>query len=238
MTDYQEEQNNEIEALASIYPDEFTVLSTEPHCFEIRLKSDNADEDDEDTVVQATLQVTYTPTYPDESPDIEVTFSSNLDDEDLTSLLNLCQEQAEENLGMVMVFTIVSAVQEKLNEKVDLLKKQILEEEERAEEAKKAKEEAEMAKKFVGTPVTIETFLAWKSKFDQEKTSSRKNLDSNEDSKKLTGRQLFEEDNTLDDSEVALLDEGDNIVVDESLFQELDDLDLDDELDEAIGEDD
>ncbi|XP_077976937.1 RWD domain-containing protein 1-like [Glandiceps talaboti] len=238
MTDYEEEQNNEIEALTAIYPEEFTVLSTNPHCFEIRLASDNADDEDEDTVVQATLQCTYTPKYPDESPITEVTSSENLEDDDVTSILELCQEQVEENLGMAMVFTMVSVIKEKLNEKVDEIKQQQKELEERLEEEERAKEKAEEAKKFTGTPVTIETFLAWKKKFDEEMAQKKnKTLETAEDSKKLTGRQLFEQDQSLDDSEVAFLEEeGDNVVVDESLFQELDDLELEDEID--IDEDD
>lgn len=49
--------------------------------------------------------------------------------------------QVEENLGMVMIFTLVSAVQEKLNEIVDHIKTRI-------EEEKKQKErEAEEAEK-------------------------------------------------------------------------------------------
>lgn len=49
--------------------------------------------------------------------------------------------QAEENLGMVMIFTLVTAVQEKLNEIVDQIKN-------RQEEEKQRKErEAEEAEK-------------------------------------------------------------------------------------------
>lgn len=49
--------------------------------------------------------------------------------------------QAEENLGMVMIFTLVTAVQDKLNEIVDMMKN-------RREEEKRQKEaEAEEAEK-------------------------------------------------------------------------------------------
>lgn len=49
--------------------------------------------------------------------------------------------QAEENLGMVMIFTLVTAVQEKLNAIVDVMKN-------RQEEEKRQKErEAEEAEK-------------------------------------------------------------------------------------------
>lgn len=49
--------------------------------------------------------------------------------------------QAEENLGMVMIFTLVSAVQEKLNEIVDQIKTR------REEEKKQKEKEAEEAEK-------------------------------------------------------------------------------------------
>lgn len=49
--------------------------------------------------------------------------------------------QAEENLGMVMIFTLVSAVQEKLNEMVDQIKTR------REEEKRQKEKEAEEAEK-------------------------------------------------------------------------------------------
>lgn len=49
--------------------------------------------------------------------------------------------QAEENLGMVMIFTLVTAVQEKLNEIVDLIKNR------REEEKQRKEREAEEAEK-------------------------------------------------------------------------------------------
>ena len=63
-----------------------------------------------------------------------------------------------------MIFTLVTAVQEKLNEIVDQIKTR------REEEKKQKEKEAEEAEKqlFHGTPVTIENFLNWKAKFDAE----------------------------------------------------------------------
>ena len=49
----------------------------------------------------------------------------------------------------------------------------------------------------------------------------------------VSGKQLFLQDNTFDDSDVRFLEEeSDNVEVDESLFDDLDDLDLDGELDD------
>lgn len=53
--------------------------------------------------------------------------------------------QAEENLGMVMIFTLVTAVQEKLNEVIDQMKIR------REEEKNRKEREAEEAEKVTRT---------------------------------------------------------------------------------------
>ncbi len=60
--------------------------------------------------------------------------------------------QAEENLGMVMIFTLVTAVQEKLNEIVDVKKNR------REEEKRRKEKEAEEAEK-VGTGKSYFTYI-------------------------------------------------------------------------------
>uniref|UniRef100_A0A8D3BXD2 RWD domain-containing protein 1 n=1 Tax=Scophthalmus maximus TaxID=52904 RepID=A0A8D3BXD2_SCOMX len=174
MTDYAEEQRNELEAIESIYPDSFTVLSDEPTGFTITVASDAA-EDGEN--VEATLKFTYVERYPDEPPLWEIYAQENLEDGDVSEVLTLLQQQAEENLGMVMIFTLVTAVQEKLNEIVDLKKN-------RQEEEKRQKElEAEEAEKvlFQGTVVTIENFLAWKAVFELDMMELRRKRQKEEE---------------------------------------------------------
>uniref|UniRef100_A0AAZ3RJK1 RWD domain-containing protein 1 n=1 Tax=Oncorhynchus tshawytscha TaxID=74940 RepID=A0AAZ3RJK1_ONCTS len=166
MTDYAEEQRNELEAIESIYPDSFTVLSEVPTSFTITVTSD-AGENDE--TIEVTLQFTYVEKYPDEVPLWEIYSQENLEDSDAEGILTLLQQQAEENLGMVMIFTLVTAVQDKLNELVDEIKN-------RREEEKRRKEEAaEEAEKvlFQGTVVTIENFLSWKAKFELGRLNSQ-----------------------------------------------------------------
>ncbi|GAB1295023.1 RWD domain-containing protein 1 [Apodemus speciosus] len=329
MTDYGEEQRNELEALESIYPDSFTVsrhsaeclmnevaavdlsntavlrmfkgmseeglesvitwwkagtyglsestavhwnkqshqnwesamcggvLSENPPSFTITVTSE-AGENDE--TVQTTLKFTYSEKYPDEAPLYEIFSQENLEDNDVSDILKLLASQAEENLGMVMIFTLVTAVQEKLNEIVDQIKTR------REEEKKQKEKEAEEAEKklFHGTPVTIENFLSWKAKFDAELLEMKKKRMKEEEQagkNKLSGvygapglaspptspdsrddwdgfpqqtwKQLFETDHNLDTSDIQFLeDAGNNVEVDESLFQEMDDLELED------GEDD
>lgn len=228
MTDYAEEQRNELEALESIYADSFTALSTSPTSFSITVSSEAGEEEEN---VQVTLKFTYVESYPDGAPLYEIVSDENLEDRDASVVLALLAEQAQENLGMVMIFTLVSAVQDKLNEIVDQIKN-------RRDEAKiqKEKEAEELEKeRFHGTPVTIENFLNWKAKFDADSEEMRRKRQKEEEQagkSKLTGKQLFETDHNLDTSDIKFLEEaGNSVEVDESLFQELDDLELDDEED-------
>jgi len=83
---------------------------------------------------------------------------------------------------------------------------------------------ANFQKRFEGTKVTVETFLKWKKDFDREQEEIKMQTQAAV-SKKPTGKQLFETNESLfkdvaDETEVA---------VDETLFQDLDDLDLDDD---------
>ncbi|XP_026150168.1 RWD domain-containing protein 1 isoform X2 [Mastacembelus armatus] len=226
MTDYAEEQRNELEAIESIYPDSFTVLSDEPTSFTITVTSVAGEHGE---TVEATLKFTYVKKYPDEPPLWEIHSQENLEDSDVEDILTLLQQQAEENLGVVMIFILVTAVQEKLNEIVDVMKNRQEEEKQRRER------EAEEAEKvaFQGTVVTIENFLVWKAKFELEMAELRRKRQKEEEQAgkpKLTGKQLFEKDHNLDTSDIQFLeDTGNNVEVDESLFQDIEDLDLDEE---------
>ena len=148
-----------------------------------------------------------------------------MDDEQLQRLQEVLEKEAENNLGMVVIFTLVSAANEWLNNEWDSELKRIEDEAERkiieAEEAEK--------NKFHGTPVSIENFLAWKEEFDAEMALLKKPEKEDKD-KKLTGRELFIVDKSLVDSDLKFLEDGGEAIrVDESLFQDLDDLDIDDQ---------
>ncbi|GAN06785.1 hypothetical protein MAM1_0135c06275 [Mucor ambiguus] len=67
MTDYAEEQANEIEALESIYPDEFQAISEKE--FKIAVYPE---EQDEENPRGLSLHVTYTPNYPEELPEYDI----------------------------------------------------------------------------------------------------------------------------------------------------------------------
>lgn len=227
MTDYKEEQDNEMEALESIYPDEIQVLETEPYqSFQILVHSDEVYRGDPVNVI---LGFTYTETYPDEGPVMEIKSYENIEEKHADELMDLMKEQVEENLGMVMIFTLISAVQEQLH----VIAQRIKDAQDEETERKEQEHEEEEQRKFEGIRVNIENFLNWKAKFDAELEEERKKKGIKaKDKTKLTGKMLFLTDNTLDDSDMKFLeDEGDRVDVDESLFQDLEDLDLDEDLD-------
>ncbi|XP_059177503.1 RWD domain-containing protein 1-like [Physella acuta] len=230
MTDYKEEQRNEIEALQSIYPDEIEIVEEEPyHVFQLTVMPQDA-ENFPDHAMSAVIQFTYTKNYPDSAPLMEFESTENMDDAQQESLMDFMKAQAEENLGMAMIFTIISAVQERMT---NMMEQAAKDEEEAAERKKKSDEEAER-KRFEGTRVNVESFMAWKLKFDAERAEMRrlKGL-SDGSSKKPTGKELFMADQSLYDSDVKFLQAmGDTLEVDESLFVDMGELDLEDDDDD------
>ena len=228
MTDHKEEQNNEIEALESIYPDELEVVEVEPfHIFNVVIKPTELQDTDE--TASCTVQFQYVSNYPDVPPIFKITDMENLDEEHEDVLNDLVYEQISENLGMAMVFSIVSAIQEKIASIVEDRARQEIEETERIE---KEKADAEQ-KRFEGTKVSVETFMAWKTKFDAEMNELKsRRVKETPEPKGLSGKELFMKDDTLIESDMIFLQSEDaDVEVDESLFQDMDDLDIEDDND-------
>ncbi|RKP39993.1 hypothetical protein BJ085DRAFT_20781, partial [Dimargaris cristalligena] len=143
------------------------------------------------------LQVQLPTDYPDVKPDYKL---------------------AEESVGMVMIFSLASVLKDTLE---DILGEKMAERK-RLDEERVAREIAAEQEKFVGTKVSVETFLVWKHKFDSEmealrmgQLAGKKSVDKKN---KLTGRQLFEKDSSLARSDVTLMDDGDT-AVDPTLFE-------------------
>jgi hypothetical protein len=152
------------------------------------------------------LRVEYPEDYPDTAPRLDLIPPPNAPkykffdvQEDKTVLLEALEPTIEENLGMAMIFTIVST----LKDEAELL----IAERQKAAQAildfAKAKQEEEENRKFHGTAVNRETFLEWRKRFNaemEEAEKRRKEEQEAEDKKKrgakeevkLTGRQLWE----------------------------------------------
>lgn len=115
-----------------------TVLETAPfHQFAIPIKSEEYEPDSRDGLA-CRLEFTYTAKYPDEPLIVSIEDEENFEEGDAEKLMEHLKEQMDENLGTVMVFTLVSAAQEWLNVQWDTTKlnreenaaKKLIEEEE------------------------------------------------------------------------------------------------------------
>ncbi|KIW06661.1 uncharacterized protein PV09_02367 [Verruconis gallopava] len=201
-----DEQKEEREVLESIFPDEITDISETE--FRVSIQLDVASEYGENIEGPTLLlKVEYPPDYPDEAPRLDILAPPNAPkhqyfdvQEDKAKLLSSLEPTIEENMGMAMVFTLVSS----LKDAAELLISERQKAARTLKEAEAAKAEEEENRKFHGTPVTRETFLAWRAKFKQEMAEEerrrREELEAEELKKRkgvkeevrLTGRQLWE----------------------------------------------
>lgn len=107
------------------------------HKFVLEIKSEEY-EPESNNGLSCKLEFTYTPKYPEEPLLVRIDEPENFEDGDEAKLMAHLAEQMNENLGMVMVFTLVSAAQEWLNVQWDRIKlhreesaaKKLIEEEE------------------------------------------------------------------------------------------------------------
>ncbi|KAJ7774650.1 RWD-domain-containing protein [Mycena maculata] len=217
----------EFEVLESIYPSELTKISET--VIQIDVEPEDYDSVDGGEQLKLMLEVQYPPEYPEVLPDLslhEIEGEGEIEESEINDLLKDLRAVGEENLGIAMTFTLVSHLREQLS---SLIKTRA--EKRRKEEMEKERLvlEAEEARTR-GTPVTPETFRAWKINFDQELASAKK---AREDEKlrgitpkereeikrmvgRLSGRQLFERNKNLEDE--TLLEEG-TVSVDISQYE-------------------
>lgn len=199
-----EDQIEEREVLESIFPDEITDVSE--HEYRVLIQLDiPAESEEEPEAPVIILQVQYPEAYPDEAPRLDIQNPPNADkhphldiQDDKTQLLDSLQSTIEENLGMAMVFTLVTTLKENAEQLIAKRVGVVQQEKDRVS----AQAEAEENRKFEGTKVTRETFLAWRDRFkrEMEEEKARKELEREEEmrkkrikeEKKLTGKELWE----------------------------------------------
>ena len=168
--------------------------------------------------------MSYPPDYPDEAPRLDITQPPNapkhpfLDiQEDKARLLSSLSETIEENLGMAMVFTLVST----LKDGAEMLISERTNAKQALAEAALAAAEEEENRKFQGQQVTRESFLAWRERFRQELADEeQRKIEEKEaedkkkkvkEEKKLTGKELWQQGLV---GKVDEDDEGDELEVD------------------------
>ncbi|KAL3428009.1 rwd domain-containing protein [Phlyctema vagabunda] len=201
-----EDQAEEREVLDSIFPEEIVDISETEYKISILLDVTNnpGDESEPPTVV---LQVTYPEDYPEVAPILDLLPQSNAPNHpffdasaDKERLLDGLAETIEENMGMAMVFTLVSTLKDNAEQLIVERQEEARQEEER----KLLAVEQEENKKFHGTPVNPETFAKWRVDFRKEMEELRvKEEEAEEAAEKkknrgkdtvipLTGKQLWE----------------------------------------------
>eukprot|EP00752_Nemacystus_decipiens_P008210 g7342.t1 len=249
-TNHEEEQSMELEALEAIYADLFTVVSQKgegaPLEWKVHLEPTEGGEGEINHVgIDFTCRIPER--YPDEAPEVEVEGTKGLTPKQVEELLLLAQTQAQENVGMAMGYTIAESLKEWLADnnvpsavdgsmhgemlrrmaEGDRDRRKV--EEIKAAEAKARAEDEEddetirRRRQADGTPVTRESFAAWKAAFDLEMRGG-KALAEDSVAKKPSGKEMFlrhlvaeeveetvEEDAVLVGDEEAFLDEDDDL---------------------------
>lgn len=202
-----EDQKEEREVLDAIFPDEIQDISDTEYRVSISLEvKGESDEEPEAPVI--ILNVRYPEAYPDEAPILDITQPPNapklehLDiQQDKARLLDALQPTIEENLGIAMVFALVS----QLKDAAELLVGERQQAVQAVKEFEAHKAEEEENRKFEGEKVTRDSFLAWRDKFRgemvEEKARKAAELEAEEkkkrggklEEKKLSGRQLWQQ---------------------------------------------
>jgi hypothetical protein len=231
LMNYKQEKETEIEALESIYIDSLRKVDDDKYEIDIFPYSG----EDEKNFVGLTLTITYTPKYPEEPLDYNLTSIRGLVRSDIDDLKEDLDKEVKEWLGSIYVFNLTSACQEfliKTNDRQSNDDESELEKinREKDEERRKLDELTRYSKNSElnnidakGTPVTIEIFEKWKKEFDSTRVKKQQ-----EDKSRLTGRQLFEQKSKwIDESFLTELEEksdgtltngGSQEVFDEDLF--------------------
>ncbi|RCK65537.1 Protein GIR2 [Candida viswanathii] len=215
-----EEQSQEIEVLQSIYPDELTltnptnfsirinldVSSTRRHALSLLVKypetypevvpdlhievAEQDDEDEEDGYSDEDEDE-----EDDENKDIKLALNMaetiEFEKEDLAALLVKLQDESEVNIGIPMVFSLITL----LKEEAELLFENKLKMKNLEFEQKRKEQEIQEQKKFQGTKVTVELWTQWRNAFRKEMRFAERDHERFEKMHggKLTGRQIFEQ---------------------------------------------
>ncbi|KAL3139079.1 hypothetical protein ABBQ32_005875 [Trebouxia sp. C0010 RCD-2024] len=202
--DYSAEQEMEIEALQSILMDDFAELdgpspsgwSDSVKCYRIGLPTGEAEAMQQSgaSSMQFDLLFAHTPSYPDEAPLIKLSNVQGMSNDDIQNLQKVVDDQIQENMGMSMIYTLVSAAQEWMQERANIPQQEVLDPAEAKRQAIEAEEARLAAQRAHGTQVTPETFVEWRKRFDAELALQKASLAEQQAADKkarITGKQFF-----------------------------------------------
>ncbi|PRP74578.1 hypothetical protein PROFUN_16175, partial [Planoprotostelium fungivorum] len=196
----------ELEALESIYGEDYEKTDDGVRIHLV------PNQDGRDNFVMLDLCVSFVPNYPNELPTVTFEETENISDEQEDDIQNIVKTSGEECLGMPMIYNIAAAVQNWLSDN------NVNPEDIRKLAAQKAEEELQK-KRQDGTPVTKETFTVWREKFYSRYLADERR-EEEERRRRPTGRQLFESNADLANSDASFFEEegGENVEVDWSVF--------------------
>lgn len=168
------------------------------------MENDDGDDSEPLTIL---LQVKYPEEYPEQAPTLELLSPPNAPAHpffsvasDKQSLLESLTETINDNIGMAMIFTLVSTLKDNAEQLIISRQK----EEQDAREQKILAAEREENRKFHGTLVTPDTFMTWRAAFmkemeeaklreeEAEEAAEKKKNRGKETATLLTGKQLWE----------------------------------------------
>ncbi|KAI7835902.1 hypothetical protein COHA_010205 [Chlorella ohadii] len=200
--DYAQEQADELEALTSIFADDLEEVrdsipsgwSPMGQVWRVVVTPQAEDGQEMEIPIKVEVVFAHTPTYPEEPPLLKARGLQGISDADVGTLQGVLEDAVQENLGMAMVYTLITTAQEWVQDKSTTLAVPSADPE--AEERRRREaEEARLAEmRAHGHAVTPEAFAEWKARFDAEMTLQRAKLegDKSEDRKnRLTGKQWF-----------------------------------------------
>jgi len=194
--DYDEEQRLELEALESIFMEDYRLVEAEmPRKVGVKLVPVPGEDalGSAENAVAIEVLFTLPEKYPEVLPEMEVHPLKGLTEKSCEHLLELAKEESEANAGMPMIFTVAERLKDWLVENNrdhtdQSMHAQMLLKFEEEEAARKSVEEAERRRyrieqglsageqgidedkprKIEGTPVTLESFNDWQEKFIAE----------------------------------------------------------------------
>ena len=186
-----EEQEQEVESLTYIYPEELKINKEKPYNFEITINSNTESEDKNFLKLRITFDLQED--YPNQIPYFKVKNLSPdyIDNAVLDKYEDEMRELGNENLGTMMIYQMCDYMKEKITEINDevLAKLEKLEEEQSATNALK-QGKAEDITNLNFTPVNAETFGEWCKVYKQRMLEERIAKFGEADDKP-TGKQLF-----------------------------------------------
>ena len=168
----------------------------------------------------------HTPTYPDSPPLLKVRSLQGINDTDIRALQTKLETEVQENLGMAMMYTLFTSAKEWLREKYG--------QQEVQEEEEDDVEKEEVIEKH-GEVVTVESFMAWRDRYEAEMALEKAKLMPDlallaSKEKKVGGRQWFEMKSA---GKVFVEEEDDDEIDDDD-----EDIDFGDDDDEGLDEED